>query len=168
MTLNACQQFVQTQLDNFTVSPWQPTSAFIDVPTPSVMPFLKPHIYIWGARGSEKRYAGGRQSNMPNQPSTGYKVIDHIISVWIYAVVPTTDKNRTSAFPVLIEQCKKQLRSVQLGIELLDAQTGDMSQLTFIGESFTWEYDVDNSLEDERSIRNLCLLEVDMQERMIG
>lgn len=122
-------------------------------------------MFVWGAAGVETRIATPRPTNPAVPNSAGWKQDAHSVGVWIFAVQLASDPNRAWKFPALIQAARNALATASpMPVQLVDPQTGDISTMLNLGEHFSWEYDIDRTLADQRLVRNLCRLEVAVLE----
>lgn len=174
MTISAVQVYTRDVVTDIHAPDWQKgTIAYIASPVPGTAKLQQPLIFVWGASVREARTSIPRAApginpmlTPPGQTvASGWKERYYTISMWVYGVEENNDKNRDTKFPVLIEQVCNALRMAQVPAYLVDAKTGEQSKLMNIGEEFTWEYDVDRTLADQRMLRNACRLDVSVLEQ---
>lgn len=175
MTVSAIQQFVKDTIQG-TVSPdWQsPLLSAVSVPIPGVLKLKQPLAFVWGASWREVRRTIPRatagtnptlidpSSNTPVQ--AGWKDRYYTVSIWIYGAELPNDANRDTKFPGLIEQVMNTLRMVAIPQPIEDLKTHEFSTVLSIGEEFSAEYDVDRTFADQRTLRNECRLDVQVNE----
>ena len=177
MTLNAMQTLLLSTTDGIQAPNWQkPLVAEIAVPIPDVVMLPQPRLFIWGAVATDNGNAG-RISIPRAQPgidpmmtppgqnvNSGYRQRLYTISCWLYGVQNNNDPNRTTKFPVLVQQVTNALMMASMPAIITDSVTGEQSQALDLGEEYSWEYDVDRTLADQRLVRNLCRIDVSVRE----
>lgn len=169
MSLFAVQNYAKDVLDGVNSPGWtQPLLAAVVVPNPDVLKLGQPRLFIWGAAATERRTAiprsaPGVNTTLPTangMVNAGWKQRSYTISMWLYGAELPNDPNQEFKFPVLIEQVLDTIRMTSQPVNLQDPQTGEQSQLQDFGEEFAWEYDVDRTLADQRTLLNLCRIDV--------
>ena len=174
MTLLAVQDYTQGILNGMSSTGWQkPLVAYVKSPIPGLAELQQPMGFIWGAAARETRTSIPRSAPGVNptlaKPGTtvhsGWKERPITVTIWLYGVQLNSDPNSDTKFPVLIEQVLNALRMTEVPAYLVDRVTGEQSKLMNIGEEFSWEYDVDRTLADQRLVRNECRIDVSALEQ---
>ena len=175
MTLSAVQLYVQSTVNGAQAPGWEkPLVALVAVPTVNVIQLPEPRAFVWGATANEHRLTIPRAAPGVNpmivSPGTstdsGWKERVYSVSMWVYGLELSGDKQRATKFPVLIEQVLNSLRMASIPATLTDPTTGEQSVLLSIGEELSWEYDVDRTLADQRLVRNECRIDASVIEQM--
>ena len=173
MSLFSVQEFAVSIVNGITSPNWQqPLLAEVVFPIPDLVKLAQPRLFVWGAAVNEQRVTIPRSEEginpmlvPPGQTvNAGWKRRGYTLQMWLYGVQNNNDPNRESKFPVLIEQVLDAIRSTSVPANLVDSVTGEQSWAMDIGEDFTWEYDVDRTLADQRLIRNLCRFDINLME----
>lgn len=167
MTLFACQTYVQGLLYGLPVPGYQqPTVSYVKPPIPGLMDMTRPFVFVWGGLADESRIAIPRETapGVPAGSPGGWKKAQRTISIWLYGI-ELANLQGPSPFPTAIETVMQALRSANpMPAELTDPASGQVSQLFDLGENLSFEYDVDRSLADQQTVRNLCHIEAPVQE----
>lgn len=161
MSLNAVQQQIQSYLAGLPSQGYPGAlDARVEQPVGEFAKLGTPLVFIWGAAGHETRLALPRPDATVGR-GPGWKQDAHTVSLWIFALAQASDPDRAWKFPVLIRTVCKTLASVTpMPAPLTDPQTGETSTLLNLGEEFTWDYDIDRTVADQRMVRNVCRLDV--------
>jgi len=124
-----------------------PISALITPLDPDVNPDSIARLYVWPARGPEKRIAIPRNKG-PGTPA-GVKQILHeleLFGVWMdYPDDPAADVN----FPLFLDFVMMTLRTSPNPALYADPDTGSTSQMVNLGEVMTYDYVPPRTLEGQ-------------------
>ena len=165
MSLNSVQMYVKSLLNGLAL-PYTSEgtlSAYISYPLP--VDEASPICFIWGADIDEHRQTAPRAQ--PGQPSTGgFKDVVYLLDVWLMHAELNDDPNADSMFPVVIDTIAKTLRNTQLGVQLTDSVTGDVSTIKAIGEDIKTQYEGARTMEDERMLQYMARLQVKIVEKV--
>lgn len=158
MSLNAVQQQIQSYINGLTSLGYaKPIDARVQQPVADFAKLDTPIVFVWGSTGSESRVA------IPRGP--GWKQDAHKVSLWVFGLSMANDPNRAWKFPVLIQTVRNALATASpMPVQITDPQTRETSTLLNLGEEFTWDYDIDRSLADQRLVRNIARIDVSVLE----
>lgn len=163
MTIGAVQAQVQTLLSGLAVPGYaQPMRALVKVPVPDKIVLGQPLAFIWGGAGNRSRMALPRE-NPAFQTSVGWKGNEHQLGIWVYAV-SLANADTQDPFPAAIEAICGALEAAVVPARVADPVTGSISYLVDLGERISWEYDIDRTIGDQRTVRSLCHLEASCLE----
>lgn len=165
MSLNAVQQHVKGLLNGLPLPYSQEgtLTAYIAYPLP--VDEADPICFIWGGEDDEHRQTAPR-AQPGNLSSGGFKDIVYLLDVWIMHAELNDDPNADSLFPVVIGTVKATLRNAQMGIDLTDPTTGEVSTLKMIGEEMKTQYEGARTMEDERMLQYLARVQVKIVEKI--
>lgn len=172
MTLHSMQSYLKDTVQGLQSPGWEPAIAYVDVPAPGNAEIARPMIFIWGAVATDSRLTISRAEagidpmlTPPGETvNSGWRQRAYTATMWMYGLQLANDEDREWKFPVFIEQVCHALQMTAMPTILTDDITGERSQLFNLGENFSWEYDVDRTLADQRNIRNECALSVQVLE----
>jgi hypothetical protein len=182
VSLLAVQQHIQTLLDGLTTPQLlaqgvAPAHAFVAPPAVVTDTMTAPEIYVWDGRASNRRQTAPRNTlgaanwTQPNPAlpvlpisSAGFRAITWHVSVWVMFLLGAEENAIT--YPLLVDTVMKQLSLDLMPVALTDPQTGDVSQLTHIGEEIELEYPTPQETADERIFLYTLLLTVQVQEKV--
>jgi hypothetical protein len=122
---------------------------------PAVRDDPRPAIYIWSARGSERRQSLPRAA-APYQPvgQSGWKELTHTIEATLTWFDDNTDLNVDHAFPAVVDCVLQALRSAADPVYYVtDPLTGQQSELYAIGEKLTYDMAPPRAVADQRYLR---------------
>lgn len=165
MPLNAMQTYVKSIINAAELPLGLGVlQAFITPPDPG--DGLDPVVYIWGSVADERRQTMPRHK--PGLPHTGgFKVIDHVIDLWLVFCEYSDAQNVDSSFPAFIDSVAEILRDTLMPVlNLIDPVTGGTSDILAIGEHITWDYAPVHSLADQRMLRYTARMTVDVKEKI--
>ena len=154
MSLNACQQYLQGQLDGLTSPNLPPCQAWV-LPPPTTQPAEYPQIYVWGGDLTEDR------ATLPRP--LGQKRISHTTTLWVQWMSPN-DTDTVQNFPLLIDSIRAKIRGLNLAVQIVDPTTGDVSQLTDIGERIMVQYSTPVATADQRYLQNNATIRLPYHE----
>lgn len=160
MTLSAVQALLRDSLDGLQTpgADLAAARAFITPPNPGVAD--APLIYIWAGRVKEARRTLGR--------GVGLKRIEYELAIHAYAEMLADDAAADNAFPLFLEALLGVLRDIAMPQQLVDAETGIVSQLLEIGEQIDLTYGVPQALTDQRLLWYNAQLTVRATEDIIA
>ena len=162
MSLNAVQQHVRTILTGMLCTTYgtAPLQAYIAPPIPDTM--VTPRCYIWGATFRENRYTAPRINVTPG--TAGFKMVTYQLQHYLFVMDDPNTPGVESRFPVLITQVQELLRTTPMNVHITDPQTGVVTQLLSIGETFQVRYDLERTLKDQRYVRLLAQITATIKE----
>lgn len=137
--------------------------AFITPPDPREEP--PPAIYIWGARGDERRQALPR-GNTPGAGSlAGWKELDHSVDCYLTWFGEDSDSDADTSFIAVLDAVMMALRaSGKSPFYTSDPLTGYQSDLVDIGERLEYQLAPPRSTADQRYLRYDALITVRVLE----
>lgn len=158
MSLNAVQTQIAAYLTGLTSKGYtQPLQASVTQPVAEFAKLGTPLAYVWGGAATESRLAIPRIH--------GWKQDLHTVSVWLFALDLAVDPDRGWKFPVLIQTVRNALATATpMPVQITDPQTTETSTMLDLGEEMTWEYDIDRTVADQRTVRHVCRLDVSLRE----
>jgi hypothetical protein len=142
--------------------------AYITPPNPRDAP--PPAIYLWSARGPEKR-----QSLPRNQTSTpvtspigpsqaGWKEIRHSVDAYLTWFGQADQPDADTNFPRAIDGIMMALRTGPSPLYTSDPATGVQSDLVNIGEEMTYQMVPPRAAASQRLLRYDCLITIQCTE----
>lgn len=166
MPLNSVQHYTKDLINNMPLPAVmaQRGNGLLDCwITPPVLQSLDgPHCYIWGSHVDPKR------QTMPR--GAAYKEYPWRMSIWLIyetsAQVGASGLNPTldSEFPVLIDAVTKLLAATTMPILITDPNTGDISQMLWIGESWSLDYPAQRLPATMRMLLYSAEIQMDLME----
>lgn len=164
MSLNAVQQAIAGFLNGVQAQGYtEPLACSVDLPIASVVKVQQPVAFVWGGTGHENRLTIPRGEATAG--TEGWKETLHAISVTVFSIELANDPNRTWRFPNLLDTVMATLRSITpMPQQITDPQTGAVSDLLDLGESFDWDYDIDRTINPQNTLRNMARLDVAVRE----
>jgi hypothetical protein len=159
VSLSAVMGYVKTELDGLASAHYKPASAWIQPPVPGDADPGYPQLFIWTERYKEKRLAAGG-----NPRGAGLKRSDHAVQVYVLVIDDPSDAHADTAFPNLLNTVMQAFRAVPLPVTITDPDTGATSRISEIGEDFSVQTDAVRALGDERYVRYLAAITVDVFE----
>lgn len=165
MPVNTVHNAIKGILDNLILPGEAGTlHCFITPPDPRDDP--EPAIYVWAARGPERRQSVPRAS--PGyQPLTqsGWKEIDHTVDGFLTWFGEDSQRNADSNFPAIVDATMQALRNAPDPMyAVTDPLTGQQSNLTGIGEKLEYEIGPVRATADQRYLRYDALITIHLFE----
>jgi hypothetical protein len=152
MPVNSVQVYLQRFIDGLALPGGLPAlAAYITPPDPNEATDI-PTAYVWPSDGDESRNAqkGGTvpRNTGPGTPS-GWKNMDHSMSVWIVYFGQDDDDQADIIFPAVVDAVMYRLRTAPDPAEAVDPYTQQLSWLLDIGEVMSYSIDL-RALADQR------------------
>lgn len=140
MPLNSVQHYVHDLINNMVLpSPVTGRGPLDCAITPPALQSLDgPHCYVWGGHVDKER------QTMPR--GAGFSKYPWRMSIWLIYETSAQlgpsgrNPNLDSEFPVLLDAVTKLLARTTMPILITDPDTGDISQIQGIGESWSLDY----------------------------
>jgi hypothetical protein len=162
MPLNSVQHYVKNLVNGLAIP--APIGKTLDtwITPPPVESMDQPHCYIWGGRVSPSR------QTMPR--TAGFKKYPWLIDIYLVyetsAQKGSTGLNPTldSEFPVLIDAVLKVFTTTVMPILITDPDTGVISQIQHIGESWSLDYPVEKTPATMRMLWFNAMITMDVLE----
>lgn len=123
-----------------------PVSALITPLDPDVNPDGIARVYVWPAKGPEKRLAIPRNTGMGTP--AGWKQITHQLEIFLVWMDNPDDPNADVNFPLLIDWVMDVLRTSPNPFQFTDPDTGRVSNMVNLGEVMTYDYVPPRTLAD--------------------
>ena len=115
-----------------------PIQCLITPLDPDVNPAGAARIYVWPAKGPEKRRAMPRNTG-PHTPA-GWKDLKHELEIFLVWMDTPDDPQADVNFPLLIDYVMMLLRTSPNPAQVTDPETGLVSNMVNLGEVMTYEY----------------------------
>jgi hypothetical protein len=154
MSLNSLQAYTANLLNGLESAQLPPAQAWV-LPPSMVQAGEFPQLFVWGGSLDEQR------ATLPRHQ--GQKRITHTLFVWVIWI-SDNDIGNVQNFPLLLDAIRAVVRSVVLPVELTDATTGEVSQLTDFGERIQQEYATPAAMADQRFLNNAAQLKISVHE----
>ena len=115
-----------------------PLECLITPLDPDVNPGGGARIYVWPAKGPEKRRAMPRNTGPGTQ--AGWKQLTHELEIFLVWMDSPNDPQADVNFPLLIDYVMFLLRTSPNPAQVTDPETGVVSNMVNLGEVMTYEY----------------------------
>ncbi len=156
MSLNAVQQYAQSQLDGLQSANLPAAVAYV-LP-PSVVNLADaPAIFIWGEDLDETR------ATIPRL--RGEKRVAHMLHMYVQWVTDN-DPSHVQDFPVLLDTIRTKLRTIPLPVPITDTVTGEVTYLMDIGERILVSYKTPTPTADQRNLLFSAIFRVHAAEHL--
>jgi hypothetical protein len=163
--VNTVHQFLKSVLDGLII-PGEAGTLAAFISPPAVRDEPPPAIYLWSARGGEKRQSLPRAGTgyLPATQS-GWKQIDHTVEGYLTWFGDNSDSQADVSFPAVIDCVMQALRSTTDPVyKAIDALTGQQSELFATGERMNYEMVPPRATADQRYFRYDALITINVSE----
>jgi hypothetical protein len=124
-----------------------PVDALVTPLDPDVNPDGVARVYVWPARGPEKRRAMPRNTG-PGTPA-GWKQLTHELEIFLVWMDSPDDPGADINFPLLIDFVMGVLRTSPNPSQYTDPDTGVTSNMVNLGEDMSYDYVPPRTLEPQ-------------------
>lgn len=155
MPLNSIQRYCRDLLDGLPL-PGQdkPLTAYIMPPT--VEDIDGPRAYVWGARMRAERQTAPR--------AAGFKKLPWNVDVYLVYLDSADNPDGDKAFPLIIDAVLTRFWSTTMPLMITDPDTGLVSQVLAVGESWDLEYPPERLPATMRMIWSTARISMDVLE----
>jgi hypothetical protein len=141
----------------------EPAKAFIAPPIAGDADLRTPQIYVWITGYQERRLTAGGSPR-----GAGLKHGQHKVDLFAFFIDAIDADDADTAFPVFVDGLMDAFRRVPIPLDVTDQVTGITTGLIMIGEDFEVRNDAVRSLADQRYVRYLTQVTVEVYESLNG
>jgi hypothetical protein len=155
MPLNSVQQYCKGLLDGLPL-PGQDQPLIAHIMPPTMEEMDGPRAYVWGARMRGERQTAPRRA--------GYKRLPWTVDVYLAYLDSADNPDGDKAFPLIIDAVLARFWSTTMPLMITDPETGQVSQILAVGETWDLEYPPERLPATMRMIWSVARLSMDVTE----
>lgn len=155
MPLNSIQHYCRDLLDGL-VLPRQDQPLTAHILPPTVEEMDGPRAYVWGARTRAERQTAPRVH--------GFKRLPWTVDIYLAYLDSADSPDLDESFPLIIDAVLTRFWSTTMPLMITDPETGQMSQILAVGESWDLEYPPERLPATMRMIWSTARIGMDVTE----